>query len=309
MYKITAILILLLSSNIAFSNNIQVENISLTGQNTADGYTLLQFDLSWENSWRISVGPSNWDAAWVFAKYRVNGNNWNHATLNLTGGSTPAGTTIEVVSDQTGAFIYRDTDGTGDISLADIQLRWNYAADGVDDNALVDIQIFAIEMVYVPEGSFYLGTGTLNGSEIAEFYTPGIFGAGFSYEVTSENEITIGTGNGELYYNNNTGSPGDQLGPIPASFPKGYAAFYCMKYETSQDQWISFFNSLTQTQKEALDVTSLEGKNSDIVVSRNAISWPDAGNATTTLPNVPLNYVRNGFLLAYLDWAGLRLMT
>ena len=52
------------------ANNIEVNNISLTGQNTTSDFTLVQFYLSWENSWRISVGPANWDAAWVFVKYR-----------------------------------------------------------------------------------------------------------------------------------------------------------------------------------------------------------------------------------------------
>ncbi|MEL6141078.1 MAG: SUMF1/EgtB/PvdO family nonheme iron enzyme [Bacteroidota bacterium] len=96
---------------------------------------------------------------------------------------------------------------------------------------------------------------------------------------------------------------------MPAAFPKGFNAFYCMKYETSQDQWIGFFNTLSQTQKMALDITGPEGKNSDDEFIRNAISWLDAGNATTTNPDVPVSYVASSFALAYLDWSGLRPMT
>jgi sensor domain CHASE-containing protein len=59
----------------AAANNIQISNTKLTGQNTAEGYTLVQFDLSWENSRRINDlnddGVTNWDAAWVFVKYRM----------------------------------------------------------------------------------------------------------------------------------------------------------------------------------------------------------------------------------------------
>ncbi len=302
--------LLLLGSSHLLANNIEVNNVSLTGQNTTDGFTLVQFDLSWENSWRISVGPANWDAAWVFVKYRVNGNLWQHATINLTGGNTPGGAELDVADDLTGAFIFRSADGTGNISWTNVQLRWNYRDDGVDDNALVDVQVFAIEMVYVPEAPFFVGTG-FNGDEIDEFFTLAQFGPFFlrnPYQVSSEAAITVANAAGSLYYDS-TVQGGDQAGPIPASFPKGFAAYYCMKYEVSQDQWIGFFNTLTQTQKEALDVTGPLGKNTDDEIIRNTIAWPDGGNATTTNPNIPLNYVRNEFLMAYLDWSGLRLMT
>ena len=58
------------------ANNISVTNVSLTGQNTADNYTFVRFDISWENSWRTSSAPANWDAAWIFVKYRVGNGNW-----------------------------------------------------------------------------------------------------------------------------------------------------------------------------------------------------------------------------------------
>ncbi len=38
---------------------------------------------------------------------------------------------------------------------------------------------------------------------------------------------------------------------LPAAFPKGYAAFYIMKYEISQEQYVGFLNKLTQTQQTA----------------------------------------------------------
>ena len=64
------------------ANNIAVTNVALTGKNVTDSYTLVEFDLSGENSWRISSGAANWDAAWVFVKYRANGGEWQHASLN-----------------------------------------------------------------------------------------------------------------------------------------------------------------------------------------------------------------------------------
>lgn len=143
------------------ANNIQVSNVSLTGQVSASDYTYVEFDLSWENSWRISVGPANYDAAWVFIKFR-NGANWSHASLNYVDGSNdghaaPIGATINTTSDGVGVFIYRDADGSGNVNWQNIQLRWNYGTNNVDDDDLVDVQVFAIEMVYVPDGSFQLG--------------------------------------------------------------------------------------------------------------------------------------------------------
>lgn len=64
--------------NTARANDIAVTNITLTGQNIPGGYTLVQFDISWENSWRDAI---NWDAAWVFVKVSANGGSWHHFTL------------------------------------------------------------------------------------------------------------------------------------------------------------------------------------------------------------------------------------
>ena len=69
------------------ANNIQVSNITLTTKDTANNFRIVQFNLSWENSWRIATAPFNYDAAWVFVKYRItvaNGGDglWKHAFLN-----------------------------------------------------------------------------------------------------------------------------------------------------------------------------------------------------------------------------------
>lgn len=296
------------------ANNITVSNVTLASQDAAAGSTQIQFDLSWENSWRISVGPSNYDAAWVFAKYRVNGESWRHATLANTGSLAVAGSTIDV-ADNLGAFIYRSADGAGDVDWQGLQVRWDYEADGVDNNAIVDVQLFAIEMVYVPEGAFFVGTPLSGAGDIrAEFFTRSASPFNFQvpYQVGSEAAITVANSTGNLFYANNEPSAngnGDQLGPIPAAFPKGFHAFYCMKYETSQEQWVAFFNSLTPTQQTTLDITGPTGKNTDEVSARNGISWPGNGNASTSLPNVAVNFVSTQMSLAYLDWSGLRPFT
>lgn len=297
------------------ANNIQVNNVALTGQNASAGFVLVEFDLSWENSWRVSAGPSNWDAAWVFIKYRVDNGDWQHASLNYVDGSgtgdghtVPSGATINTSSDSVGVFIYRDSPGSGNADYQGVQLQWNYANAGVQVDNIVDIQVFAIEMVYVPEGPFRIGDDFL-GTASDKFFTA--FGSlsGIAYQVVSENPITIGTGTNELYYEV-TAPPnsGDQQGPIPAAFPKGFRAFYMMKYEVTEGQWVCFFNTLTETQKVVQDITGINGKNSDDPFTGNTIVYT-TGLATTTAPTRPVGWMSWTLSSAYLDWAGLRPFT
>ena len=309
----TALALLLFAGSVA-ANNINVSNIRVTGQNTTAGennpanYTLVQFDLSWENSWRTSSAPNNWDAAWVFVKYRVGSGDWQHAWLNNTGHSSGTGTSATIdaglltpgtafhatTNPALGVFIYRSADGTGNFSITGAQLRWNYGANGVADNATVDVKVFAIEMVYVPAGNFYVGSG---GTETSAFYMyPTTTNP---YQITGEGAITVDTTDGNLYYPSSIYG-GDQSGPIPANFPKGYAAFYCQKYEISQQQYVDFLNTLTSAQAST--------RYPNATTNRHAITV-SGGVYSTTNPYVACNFLSWMDGAAYSDWAGLRPMT
>src|SRR5438552_375844 len=53
----------------AFSNNLTISGVSYSY--IAVGNGTVTFTLTWQNSWRNSVYNSkNWDAAWVFVKWR-----------------------------------------------------------------------------------------------------------------------------------------------------------------------------------------------------------------------------------------------
>jgi len=293
----------------AHANNIIVSNFSFTGQNTAGHFVMIKFDISWENSWRTSSAPNNWDAAWVFVKYRVGTGAWMHTWLNNTGHINPTGSTISAglldpalpfnptTNPGLGAFIYRDANGTGTFSKTGVQLRWNYGANGVADNAIIDIRVYAIENVYVPQGSFYAGSG---GTEYNPFYKyPATTNP---YQITGEGEITVGTATDNLYYQPSSWA-GDALGPIPSAFPKGYNAFYCMKYEISQQGYVDFLNSLTQTQATTRKYDKPASN------YRYEITGSAVGSYTTANPYLACNFLNWADAAAYLDWCGLRPMT
>ena len=163
----TLILIALsLSQTILFANNIEVKNVSLTGRDPVSKIMMVKFDISWENSWRTDTLESNWDAAWIFVKFRVKTKTeWYHAYLNDSNHVVPSGSVITpglVVTDTAfdpaknpavGVFLYREANGTGDVSYENVQLRWNYGVNGLANHDSVEVAVFAIEMVYIPEGA------------------------------------------------------------------------------------------------------------------------------------------------------------
>ncbi len=286
MKKIIFALLIALAILTSKANNITVSNISLENLNQGSSWVHVEFDLGWQNSWRISSGPSNYDAAWVFIKFRKNNGSWKHASISQANSTVPAGNTLDVTSDGMGAFIYRDADGSGNMNLQNIQLRWNFGSTSTDD--IIDVQVFAIEMVYIPQGAFYVG-GT-NGTEANKFYAGG-FGTSSSFQITSENALTIANSSGNLYYTSDNGNGGDHLGTLAASYPKGFNDFYCMKYEVTESQWLGFFNSLTEIQKNNRDLTDANHKNFNGALSRNTIVWSGGtADATTTAPDRALSY-------------------
>ena len=78
------------------ANNILVSSVSLTARNKTADYVQVQFNLSWNNSFRVNAGPANWDAAWVYIKFKVGVNGeWKHASISTTGGhSIPWGSRL-----------------------------------------------------------------------------------------------------------------------------------------------------------------------------------------------------------------------
>jgi len=287
------------------ANNIQVSIPTFTGQNTSQDYIYVQFDLSWANSWRTSAAPNNYDAAWVFVKYKVTGGNWAHATLNTSGHSVTNNNgvvaTVDTPTGGKGVFLYRTNDGTGSINWDGVRLRWNYGTDSVADDATatVTVNVFAIEMVYVPQDNFKVGDGFSTG----RFYQGDDISKPF--EITSS-QITFGQSAGNLWASGHWDSPG---GSLQSNYPTGYNAFYCMKYEISQGQYADFLNTLTRTQQNLRTGTTVT---TDIItyiyvmsssiseLNRQRITCPSSGNGTTN--PITFSIDRSDRACNYLSW-------
>jgi formylglycine-generating enzyme required for sulfatase activity len=165
---------------------------------------------------------------------------WEHASLSATAvhHTAPAGSTMDVPSDGVGVFLYRSAPGTGTFNLSDVQLRWVYGTNGVRDDAVVQVQVFAIETVWVPQGSFAAGSG---GGEVSAFTLT---------TINTATATTVPSGSGGFSASPQGCYPSGQTAPANASWPNGYDAFYCMKYEISQGQYRDFLNTLTRSQQE-----------------------------------------------------------
>jgi|JI6StandDraft_1071083.scaffolds.fasta_scaffold32074_2 hypothetical protein len=241
-----------------FANNINVTNATITNRDTSTHTAKINFDVSWENSWRTTTNENNYDGAWIFVKYQINGTGaWRHCTLKTSGFTADGDSEIKVAPIETdntrgkGAFIYRNVTsiGIGNISFTGNQLVWDYAIDGVLDNATVQIKVFAIEMVYIPTGNYYLGSG---GQEVNCFKNGNTTNPYYVNNPSVANPITIGTASGQLNFN---GSGTITTNPpiIPATFPNGYNAFWIMKYECTRQQYADFLNCLTLSEATVLN--------------------------------------------------------
>ena len=302
MKKFTSLLFATVLVSTLFANNLQIISLSTAGNNSANKTVLIKFDIGWENSWRTTFAPTNWDAAWVFIKYKNPVTfEWQHATLSTAASDHIAGgaSTVKPSPDGVGAMIYRSTEGSGTVNFTGTQLMWRYGADGLSSPA-TDITVMGIEMVYAPEGSFYIGdgNGTLYSAQHA-FYggtssvkTPVQITGGISpviYNSLGSTAFRV-SGSGGMDFNND--------GVIDnAAFPTGYKAIYSMKYEITRGMYASFLKMLTPGQRS---------NRVDRTVKHAGFFTPEFDAIAQDKAMDALSYED---MCAYSDWSGLRLMT
>ncbi len=248
----------------ANANNIQISSVSVQGRDTIQGTAFVQFTLSWDHSWKDRL-HRNWDAAWVFVKaYNPNERIWRHVSLvppvgapvqnasnnchmalphsigkanvpvwsEFATSQTDFGTTIH-----SGVFIYRKEVGNGSNLIEDIRLQFNYRDYNFTDQDLIQVSVFAIEMVYVPEKEYFIGDGTSPKALYAQGKNLII-----KTDVPNGQTALMGKVTGEQGWTYDDVSVSD-------TFPKGYKAVYVMKYEITQHAYADFLNTLNPQQQ------------------------------------------------------------
>jgi formylglycine-generating enzyme required for sulfatase activity len=203
----------------------------------------------------------------------------------------PFGTTSNPA---TGVFIFRSTNGFGNFETLSNKIRWNYVADGITNATTLEVSVYAIEMVYVPTGPFNVGGGL----------GPGAF---ISTTINSADAKLAPSGTGSLG-GQAGGYPTGQNPPSFSTWPNGYNAFYCMKYEITQQQYVDFLNSLTPAQSfNRVDYFVYYGYG--WFGNRYGLSGNGNGLFTTIFPDVACGFITMMDGVAYSEWAGLRPLT
>ena len=299
---------LLLGTGAARADDLKIENVRVAPRDAKTA--TVTFDLAWSNSWRHG---SFHDAAWVFFKVRADSRSgWQPVRLiadkvvDPTGYDQKAGTPLEfVVPDGNdgfvGMFVRRAADGNGALAARNVTAVWDFTAnEGVKkDVKNVRMQAFGIEMVYVAEGPFCLGSG---GTELNSLHA--YTGDGQNtppYRVTGAGAIPTGRQEGKLWAK---GIVPEDGGEIPAAFPNGYAAFYCMKFcHFTQSQYVGFLSTLTAARVKERYYTGYHGH----AIKRFGKS-PDY-TYTAAAPDERCPWLSWAECAAYSAWAGLRPMT
>ncbi|MCX5677091.1 MAG: DUF4838 domain-containing protein [Planctomycetota bacterium] len=323
-------------------NHVRIANVRRQDGRVA-GQSEVRFDLSWGHTWRAKwtepaarnvtgndLPLENWSAAWVFVKYRKAGDEmqgYSHATLSTTtadhgvpdgAGGVAMTRTVGLTNGKgVGVFIYRAGAGHGLLDLKNVNLRWLHGADGVADPGTADLKVFAIEMVYVPQGAFKVGSGgTETGSFTDGFRTDGaaipfLVDAEWSGPVAEGTAVRrIGKAPGRLWGTSQEGT--STIGPegvLSDAFPTGYEAFYCMRYEVTRGQFADFLNTIS---RDAYDSTSSGDREHAgghyTAAGRYSLSgvWP---NFKPAKPYQACNLLSWWDGARFAAWAGLRPMT
>lgn len=125
-------------------------------------------------------------------------------------------------------------------------------------------------------------------------------------------------------------------GKTPLTYPNGYPAFWAMKYEISQEQYVAFLNKLTIDQQKARTIQSAmenlkegdyvfnpsadktrpvsrngivlasKGQNGEPCVFANNLNWNDDYAQDGDGQTLACNFLNAGDMMAYADWCGLR---
>jgi len=191
-----------------------------------------------------------------------------------------------------GVFIHRVGTGRGTVNLTHVNLFWPYERQGFFRDDQLAVKVFAIEMVFVPQGHFYLGCSGTNAAWAQNSFTSYGETLGFPFRVNSEDSIQLrNSTDRETLWAMGMGAEATWhtgAATIPAAFPKGYRAFWIMKHEVTQQAYADFLNAISFVHQDAhsgsRDAAGLVTTNlSDAVIGRNP--WNNALGAQGAINN------------------------
>ncbi|HHP7239949.1 SUMF1/EgtB/PvdO family nonheme iron enzyme [Longibacter sp.] len=280
-----------------------------------DSTAFVEFDVSWRLSWR---NETNWDAAWLTVKAPIGRGGiplklapQGHRMVDTRTPEQP-GAAFRVSPDSLGTFVYRETPtegrGTNDWTL---RLQLVLPSRVQPSDLPTSLLVHGVEMVYVPEGPFAVGDPQRpKEAPVNAFFQQTVDPTEAPpYRITSSEAIPVCDGPGSLCYprlDNPYDSlrVGDFQGPVPASYPKGYDAFYLMKYKVTQGQYAEFLSSLSGNQEAERAIMGA----AKYRYNRGAIQAV-SDRYVAGRPDRACNYLSWADAAAYADWAALRPMT
>jgi formylglycine-generating enzyme required for sulfatase activity len=304
-------LLLLVSVKTIFvhANDLRLSNVEVENQKSTFS---VRFTIAWDNAWR---NARNYDAAWVFLKFQPQNAEYNarsvwtqptgHQVLAKSDPRLPD-PVLEVSGDRMGLFVYPSAAHRGPVEWT-LRVFFDPKSIGSFDVWQGAWKLYALEMVYIPNGGFALGDPDTSALAAGSFYRSDANGRYDGlFEISDENQA-IAIGNQAKNLNYRASEPeyqGDRQGSLPPEFPKGVQAFYIQKYELSQGEYANFLNALS------VDVTTTRANfaGKSYYKSRGSIIF-DGEKYVAKSPRRPLNFVGWDDGCAFADWAGLRPMT
>jgi formylglycine-generating enzyme required for sulfatase activity len=251
----------------------------------------LSFSISWKHCWNLEgkASPNNHDAVYFFLK--GSHNNVQSKTLGLKSiSSNSNGVIVKLKS--IGGLIETQTqiDTAIKVSLL-VDLEEPLLAGDWNINA------YALEMAQIPEGSFWVGDSLSNNTLGNQKSSPLLIDC-ISKSVFQKGDTIALTNNAV----------------------SGFKAFYLMKQEICQSNYVDFLNSISEEEAELMKPSILSlpvnspqrnrcfitqiGKQFGVDANQNSIL--NEGNDGGA---IACNWLTNNQLLAYLSWAGLRPLT
>ena len=283
----------------------------------------LHLTAGWSGSWRNDV---NYDGIYLFVKYQTDPAG-GYRSAKLTEDAVITGADHETAcftgDNKLGIFVYHAAaQEKTDMHIEDIALTVEM------DGEPIDIQVFTLEMVYVPEGAHEIGdpgNGISKGGTLKNcFYT---YPANGTYRVESEDAIRFAPEEGCLYcdYDTDNAREENDTFEIPASFPKGYKSMWYMKYSLTEGQYVQFMNCLTRKQQQAHCLSDISGeyienyyvctgsiepiKRCEVFCRRNGNTLRLPVKFYSSAPFRAMNAVSYADVSAFACFAGLRLIT